>query len=104
MRVRASPLDLASDYTPSVIPISTGFHALNTIGLLLVLLILAGALFSWRQPEMSSRSASARVFGFGVVWFAITVSPVSHVFFVAGVLLGERTLYLPSVGAVVILA
>ena len=103
-RLMVFPLDLASDYTPAVIPISTGFHALNTIGLCLALLVFTGALFSWRQPEMDSRSVSARVFGFGVLWFAIAVSPVSHVFFVAGVLLGERTLYLPSVGAVVILA
>jgi hypothetical protein len=98
------PLDLASDYTPGVIPISTGFHALNTIGLVLALLIFTGALVSWRQPKMSSKATSARVLGFGVLWFAITVSPVSHVFFVAGVLLGERTLYLPTIGAVAILA
>ena len=104
VRLMVFPLDLASDYTPAVIPISTGFHALNTIGLLLVLLILVGALVSWRHGKMASLSTSARVFGFGVLWFGITVSPVSHVFFVAGVLLGERTLYLPSVGAVVILA
>jgi cytochrome c-type biogenesis protein CcmH/NrfG len=104
VRLMVFPLDLASDYTPAVIPISTGFHALNTIGLVLALLILTGALVSWRQPKMDSGSASARVFGFGVVWFVITVSPVSHVFFVAGVLLGERTLYLPSVGAVAVLA
>ncbi len=39
-----------------------------------------------------------------MLWFAIAVSPVSHVFFVEGVLLGERTLYLPSVGAVVFFA
>lgn len=104
VRLMVFPLDLASDYTPGVIPISTGFHALNTIGLVLTLLIFAGALVSWRHPKMSSKATSARVFGFGVLWFAITVSPVSHIFFVAGVLLGERTLYLPSVGAVAILA
>lgn len=104
IRLMVFPLDLASDYTPGVIPISTGFHALNTVGVLLVLLILTAALLSWRQPEMAARSTSARVFGFGVVWFTITVAPVSHVFFVAGVMLGERTLYLPSVGAMVILA
>jgi Tfp pilus assembly protein PilF len=104
IRLMVFPLDLASDYTPGVIPISTGFHALNTVGVLLVLLILTAALLSWRQPEMAARSTSARVFGFGVVWFTITVAPVALVFFVAGVMLGERTLYLPSVGAMVILA
>ena len=104
VRLMVFPLDLASDYSPAVIPISTGLGALNTIGLSLALLILAGALFSWRQPRLAPGSGSARVFGFGVLWFAITISPVSNVLFVSGVLLAERTLYLPSVGAVAILA
>ena len=104
VRLMVFPLDLASDYSPDVIRISTGPHALNAIGLLLALLILAGALLSWRQPKLGPESRSARVFGFGVVWFIVTISPVSNVVFVSGVLLAERTLYLPSVGAVAILA
>ncbi len=114
VRLMVFPLDLASDYTPAVIPISTGFHALNSVGVVLALLTFAGALFSWRHqllgpqrdsgPELGPGSVSARVFGFGVLWFAITISPVSNVLFIAGVLLAERTLYLPSMGAVVILA
>lgn len=33
-----------------------------------------------------------------MAWFALTVLPVSNLLFAAGLLLGERTLYLPSVG------
>jgi hypothetical protein len=40
----------------------------------------------------------ARIAGFGAGWFLLAISPVSNVFFVSGVLLAERTLYLPSVG------
>jgi tetratricopeptide (TPR) repeat protein len=47
---------------------------------------------------MSPRSNSPRAAGFGAVWFMMTLSPVANVFFLAGVLLAERTLYLPSVG------
>jgi hypothetical protein len=38
------------------------------------------------------------VAAFGVVWFLVTISPVSNTLFLSGVLLAERTLYLPSVG------
>jgi hypothetical protein len=99
VRLMVFPLDLASDYSPAVIPISFGWHALNTTGLLLALSLLIGALVLWRRPALGPDSESPRVFGFGVVWFLIAVSPVANVLFVSGVLLAERTLYLPSVGA-----
>ena len=35
---------------------------------------------------------------FGLVWFTIAMSPISNTVFLSGVLLAERTLYLPSVG------
>jgi hypothetical protein len=45
-----------------------------------------------------------RLFSFGVLWLVITMSPVSNVLFLSGVLLAERTFYLPSVGFVLLLA
>jgi len=56
------------------------------------------ALFAWRRPAMSKGSDTYRAAGFGVVWFVITISPLSNTVFLSGVLLAERTLYLPSVG------
>lgn len=47
---------------------------------------------------MSSERETARTAGFGVVWFMIAISPISNTLFLSGVLLAERTLYLPSVG------
>ena len=38
--------------------------------------------------------------GFGLLWMVITLSPVSNLLFLSGILLAERTLYLPSVGFV----
>lgn len=103
LRLMVFPLGLASDYSPGVIPISLGWHAFNTTGLMLTLSALIGALVLWRRPALGPDSESPRLFGFGVVWFVIAVSPVANVVFLSGVLLAERTLYLPSVGAAAIL-
>jgi tetratricopeptide (TPR) repeat protein len=98
VRLMVFPLDLSSDYSPNVIPISLGWNAANITGLILALAILAGALVSWSRPALSRGNDTARALGFGVVWFLITVSPVANVLFMSGVLLAERTLYLPSLG------
>ncbi len=81
-----------------MIPISLRWNIANTTPLLLTIAVLMGALASWRNGKMRKGRDSARVAGFGVVWFMLTISPVANVFFLAGVLLAERTLYLPSVG------
>ncbi|HIF24000.1 MAG TPA: hypothetical protein EYQ27_19335 [Gemmatimonadetes bacterium] len=98
VRLWILPVDLSSDYSPNVIPVSVGWNLSNGVGLALALGILALALTAWRRGVMATGQASSRVAGFGVVWFLITMSPVLNVFFVVGVLLAERTLYLPSVG------
>ncbi|HSW31853.1 MAG TPA: hypothetical protein VLH75_20385 [Longimicrobiales bacterium] len=98
VRLLVFPLDLSSDYSPNVIPISLGWNAANLVGLVLALAILAGALAAWRRAALGPGSESPRAVAFGVVWFLVTISPVSNVLFLTGVLLAERTLYLPSVG------
>lgn len=100
VRLLVAPLDLAADYSPNVIPISLGWNAANVVGAVLALGILAGALVAWRRPDMRPGSDSARAVAFGAVWFLVTMSPVSNVLFLSGVLLAERNLYLPSVGFV----
>ena len=102
VRLLVLPLDLASDYSPNVIPISIGWNAANLVGLFLALATLVGALIAWRRPAMARGRDTARAVGFGVVWFLITISPLSNVLFLTGVLLAERTMYLPSVGYVAI--
>ena len=98
VRLWVFPMDLSSDYAPDVIPISLGWGPSNLVGVTLALGVLALALVAWRKSVMAVGRPSARAAGFGIVWFMITVSPVSNAFFLAGVLLAERTLYLPSVG------
>jgi len=98
VRLWVFPLDLSSDYTPDLLPISFGWHAGNSVGVGLMLLLLALAAVAWRRPVMSASSSTARTAAFGAIWFGITISPTSNTVFLAGVLLAERTLYLPSVG------
>ena len=98
VRLWVFPLDLSSDYSPNVIPISLGWNATNTVGLVLALVILTVAKISWKRPALGPDVETSRIAAFGVVWFVITISPISNTLFMSGVLLAERTLYLPSVG------
>jgi tetratricopeptide (TPR) repeat protein len=100
VRLLVFPADLSADYSPNVIPIALGWNAANVVGAVLALGILAGAWAAWRRPAMAAGGDSARAAAFGVVWFIVTISPVSNVLFLSGVLLAERNLYLPSVGFV----
>lgn len=98
VRLWVLPLDLSSDYSPDVIPISLGWHAANTVGVLLSLSILVLAMYAWRRRAMAKGVDTSRAAAFGVIWFVIAISPISNTLFLSGVLLAERTLYLPSVG------
>jgi len=93
------PRDLVVDYGPAVIPIAFGWNPANVVGVVMVLAILVLALLTWRRSEpLSPGRVSDRALGFGVLWFVITLSPTSNFFFLSGILLSERTLYLPSIG------
>ncbi len=92
------PADLSVDYSPAVIPLSYGWDASNLLGAALVFSTLAVALALARQPTLSPERSTARTLTFGILWFVITISPVSNVVFLSGVLLAERTFYLPSLG------
>jgi protein O-mannosyl-transferase len=102
VRLIVFPLNLSPDYSPNVLPIELGWHARNLVGLVLGLSFLAAAWLAFRARTMDENRESARLVGFGVMWWIVTISPISNVFFLAGVLLAERTLYLPSVGAVAV--
>ncbi len=95
LRLLLFPLDLASDYDPGIFFPSEGMD----LGVLLGALVLGGlvvvALRSWKKFPLVA---------LGVLWFGVCVSPVSNLFFSTGVLLAERTLYLPSVGLSLVVA
>jgi tetratricopeptide (TPR) repeat protein len=81
------PARLAPDYSYSAIPAAVDAQALVA----LALCIGAGALaiWSWRRHKPLF---------FAIVFFFVTLAPVSNVFVLIGSIMAERFLYLPAVG------
>lgn len=83
------PVDLSADYAPGVLRVARSVTPAVVAGAgTLVLLAVAAGAARRRMPPVS----------LGILWFAVAVLPVSNLVVAAGVLLAERTLYLPSVG------
>ncbi|HSW31852.1 MAG TPA: hypothetical protein VLH75_20380 [Longimicrobiales bacterium] len=95
VRLLVFPVSLSADYAPAVLLVSRGVTpaVVAGLGVLGGLTVLAGVLRR-RVPLATA----------GIAWFFVTVLPVSNLLFPAGLLLGERTLYLPSVGASCVVA
>jgi len=90
-RLLVFPLELRADYSPNERTIVTS--ALDprfVVGLLCGLAWLGAAILAWQRRR--------RVEAFGLAWVPIAFSPVSNLLFPVGILVAERTLYLPSVG------
>ena len=90
VRLLLVPLRLSADYSPQRIAIATDFGLDQVVGLLMLLTLL---LLIWHTRRR------APVAAFGVVWVLVALLPVSNLLLPTGVLLAERTLFLPSVGA-----
>jgi protein O-mannosyl-transferase len=93
VRLMVLPLTLRIDYTPNTITRVTSVTPLVVLGAALLATMVACVVATWRR---------APAVAFGFVFFAIALSPVSNVFFASGVVIAERTLYLPSVGAAIL--
>jgi len=104
LRLVTLPVWLSPDYAPGVIPVLTRWSLRGIAGVSGVLLGLAAALLAARavrRPVSAAPVASALVLG--VSWFVVAVFPSSNVPFLSGVLLAERTLYLPSIGSALVI-
>jgi len=89
LRLLLLPLDLAADYAPGVLFPAPGVTPEVIVGGAVLLLLALAAVRGWRNRRLVS---------LGILWFAVVLLPVSNLLFPTGVLLAERTLYLPSVG------
>jgi hypothetical protein len=92
-RLLLAPVDLKVDYTPRTIDLVTTVTPPVVLGASLLVASLVAMVAAWRR---------APAVAFGIAWFYIAYSPVSNVLFPSGVVLAERTLYLPSVGAAMV--
>lgn len=99
LRLLFFPRDLVADYSPGVIFSVNGLEVRGLLGLVSGAAILLLGVVAWRRTRLLS---------IGVFWFPVTIFAVSNLLVPVGVLLAERTLYLPSValafGAAAVLA
>ena len=95
VRLLLWPARLSADYSPRQIEVVHEFTSAAFTGALVVIGVAAIAALSWRRWPMIT---------FGILWAAIALLPVSNLIVASGVLLAERTLFLPSVGVVIAVA
>jgi hypothetical protein len=89
LRLLTWPLHLQADYAPQEIMPAMGFGAPQALGAAIVaLMVVAGVLARHRLPMLTT----------GLAWTAIALLPVSNLWFPTGIVLAERTLFLPSIG------
>jgi hypothetical protein len=89
------PSQLSADYSPKLVTVHSTPHLEHLPGALLVLCLLALTIASARRYPLVS---------FGLAWVIITISPVANIVLPTGILIAERTLYLPSAGVVLCVA
>jgi hypothetical protein len=87
------PAHLSSEYGPPGIEIAQGPSLTQLPGLIVLLAVLAVGWFSRRKQAVLS---------FGVALTVITLLPSSNFVLPAGIMLAERTLFLPSAGAMLV--
>lgn len=85
------PARLLPDYSPSVILPATSWGLSQTLSVAILLGVVGLGWFT--------RSVAPTVL-LGIGWFAIAIFPVSNILIPTGIVMAERTLFLPSVGAV----
>ncbi|MCA9739088.1 MAG: hypothetical protein KC645_15790 [Gemmatimonadetes bacterium] len=87
-RLLLFPLHLSADYGPAVRFPATGVDGGVLLGAAVLAAALAGAWAARARPLLAA----------GLLWTVVALLPVSNLIIPAGVLVAERTLYLPSVG------
>lgn len=94
VRLMVWPAHLRADYSPGEIVGQTAWGPMQTLGLVILLAAVAASVAAWRR---------APAITFGLAWCAIGLFPVHNVLVPTGIILAERTLFLPSIGAMIAL-
>jgi hypothetical protein len=87
------PARLYADYSPQQVHAHTGWHVELLPGVLLIVCTLMLATICVRRAPLVS---------FGIAWIVVSLVPVANILLPTGILIAERTLLLPSIGAVLI--
>jgi len=95
LRLFLWPARLTAEYGPPQFPVVSGFQAYQIPGLVCLVGVLALGIVTWRKAPAIS---------FGIWFLVITLLPTSNFLVPTGLLLAERTLLTPSVGAMIAVA
>ncbi len=95
VRLLVWPFDLSPDYHPQVIDRLQHLTPIGVLGAIVLLSLVALALLLWR----SHRRESLGLLIIGLAWL-----PTSNLLFPSGIVLAERTLYLPTIGLALLAA
>jgi hypothetical protein len=87
------PARLTTEYAPPDIDIAQGPSLVQLPGLLLLVGVIGLAVVLWKRRGLGA------IASFGIAWFCITLLPSSNFIIPAGIIIAERTLFLPSLGA-----
>jgi len=88
LRLMLWPADLSAEWGPDTLMVPTWRSPLAWLSLGLMLALIFAAVRAWRRQRWVAGA---------ILWLAATVFPVAQIAFPVGVILAERTLYLPSV-------
>lgn len=88
------PAHLQGDYSPREIETATAWGSDQTLGALLLVLSVVVAIACWKRRPVVT---------LGLLWVGIGIFPVSNVLVPTGIVLAERTLFLPSLGMMLVI-
>jgi protein O-mannosyl-transferase len=89
------PQHLQADYAPGELVAHTSWGPMQSLGLVILVATVAAIVAAWRR---------APVISFGLLWCGLGLFPVHNVLVPTGIVLAERTMFLPSVGLMIALA
>lgn len=95
LRLFLWPARLMTEYAPPYIDVAQGPSVTQVPGALVLLGVLGLMIACWRRSPATS---------FGIAWIVVTLLPASNFVVPAGFIIAERTLLLPSVGAMIAVA
>lgn len=95
VRLLLWPARLMTEYAPPYIEVAQGLSIAQLPGLLVLLGVLGLLVATWRRSPGTA---------LGLGWLVITLLPASNFVLPAGFIIAERTLLLPSAGAMIALA
>jgi hypothetical protein len=92
LRLLLWPAHLSVEYGPPAYPVTPNFELYQLPGMIIVAAMLILGVVAWRRAPAVS---------FGVWVFILTLLPTSNFIVPSGILIAERTLFLPSVGVMI---